>query len=595
MSILAALTRAYGRMADRGEVPPFGYSSERIGFLISLNDDGTTAGPPIDLRAGSGSRPAAPLLRVPQPVKRTSGIAPNFLWDKTSYVLGVTAGEGRRTAEEHAAFVARHMDALAESRDPGLVAFRRFLERWSPADFAAPNWPEEMKDQNVVFALESERLSGTHIHDRPAARALWARLAEGVERDEAVCLVTGERGPVARLHPSIKGVWGAQTAGASIVSFNLDAFTSYGHEQGDNAPVSEAAAFAYTTALNAFLQRDSGHRVQVGDASTVFWADASDAAVVDEAEAVFGALLGETSIDERKEAGKVRSVLEKIRDGRPIAEADPHLATGVRFFVLGLSPNAARLSVRFWLEDDFGRIAARFARHLEAMRLDPPPKGETPPIWRCLIETAAQRKPENIPPNLAGEWLRAILTGGHYPLTLLSTLLMRLRADKDVNALRVAILKAVLVTREMKEVPVSLDPENKDPGYLLGRLFAAYEHAQTQALGGKVNATIRDKYYGTASATPRAVFPLLQRTTTHHLARLRKNKPPTARWLDDQICDIFELADADRLFVPTLVAAQQALFAVGYYHQKSRFKYDPDRRKDTTTAETEAPAEEIPA
>lgn len=448
-----------------------------------------------------------------------------------------------------------------------------------------------MKDQNVVFALESERLNGTCIHDRPAARALWAHLPAGNNASEAVCLVTGERGPVARLHPSIKGVWGAQTAGASIVSFNLDAFTSYGHEQGDNAPVSEAAAFAYTTALNAFLQRDSGHRVQVGDASTVFWADASDAAVVDQAEAVFGALLGDVSIDERKEAGKIRTLLEKIRAGRPIAEADPQLAKGVRFFVLGLSPNAARLSVRFWLEDDFGRIAARFARHLEAMRLEPSPKDVSPSIWRCLIEAAAQRKSENIPPNLAGEWLRAILTGGPYPLTLLATLLMRIRADKDVNALRVAILKAVLVTRKMKEVPVSLDPENSDPGYLLGRLFAAYEHAQTQALGGKVNATIRDKYYGTASATPRAVFPLLQRTTTHHLARLRKDRPGLFKVLDRKIGEIFELADADRLFVPTLVAAQQALFAIGYYHQKNDFY----RRKDTAAAETEAPAEEMPA
>jgi CRISPR-associated protein Csd1 len=224
---------------------------------------------------------------------------------------------------------------------------------------------------------------------------------------------------------------------------------------------------------------------------------------------------------------------------------------------------------------------------MEAMRIDPPPKDESPSIWRCLIETAAQRKSENIPPNLAGEWLRAILTGSSYPLSLLAMVLMRLRADKDVNALRVAILKSVLFTRK-KEVPVSLDLENRDPGYLLGRLFAAFEYAQTQALGGAVNATIRDKYYGTASATPRAVFPLLQRTATHHLARLRKDKPNRARWLDDQIGQIIELADAEKLFVPTLSAQCQALFAVGYYHQKNEFF----RRKSTGTVETEANSEE---
>lgn len=193
------------------------------------------------------------------------------------------------------------------------------------------------------------------------------------------------------------------------------------------------------------------------------------------------------------------------------------------------------------------------------------------------VETATQRKSENVPPNLAGDWLRAVLTGAPYPLTLLATILMRLRADKDVNGLRVAMLKAVLISRQAKgvtvsrrkEVPVSLDIQNKDPGYLLGRLFAAYEYVQMQALGVGVNATIRDQYYGTASATPRAVFPLLQRKVTHHLARLRKDKPGLAVNLDPKIGEIFELADPNPLFVPTLTAPRQALFAVGYYHQRA--------------------------
>ena len=166
-------------------------------------------------------------------------------------------------------------------------------------------------------------------------------------------------------------------------------------------------------------------------------------------------------------------ILDAIRQGRPIAELKPDLPQGVRFYVLGLSPNAARLSVRFYIEDDFAEIANRYLAHVERMRLDPPPKEEAPSIWRLLIETASQRKSENIPPNLAGEWLRAILTGAPYPLTLLSTLLMRLRADHDVNALRVSILKSVLIRNFDVEAPVSLDPENNDSGYLLGRLFAA--------------------------------------------------------------------------------------------------------------------------
>lgn len=580
MSALASLVHAYGRLAERGEAPVFGYSVEKIGFLISLNEDGTTAGPPIDLREGEGKKKTPHLIPAPQPTKRTSSIAPNFLWDKTSYVLGVTAGEGKRTAEEHAAFVAKHKELLQDSDDEGLRALLRFLELWRPEDFASLGWPEEIKDQNVVFSLESERLKRIRIHDRPAARALWARLCSEGEKSEAACLVTGEHGPVARLHPAIKGVWGAQSSGASLVSFNIDAFTSYGHEQGDNAPVSEAAAFAYTTALNHFLERDSGHRVQIGDASTVFWADASDAAAADEAENIFARF-----VDEKVEAKKVEAILEAIRQGKPIADIKPDLPKGVRFYVLGLSPNAARLSVRFYIEDDFGEIASRYLAHIEHMRLDPPPREEAPSMWRLLIETASQRKSENIPPNLAGEWLRAILTGAPYPLTLLSTLLMRLRADHDVNALRAAILKSVLIRNFEMEVPVSLDPENKDSGYLLGRLFATYEYAQTQALGGNINATIRDQYYGTASATPRAVFPLLQRKATHHLSRLRKDKPGLATNLDRKIGEIFELAEPESLFMPTLSARRQALFAVGYYHQRNDFYRRKDARAEPTNQE----------
>jgi CRISPR-associated protein Csd1 len=584
VSALASLVRAYDRLFERGEAPAFGYSVEKIGFLIPLNDDGGVAGPPIDLREGEGKKKTPRPMRVPASFKRP-GITPRsfFLWDNTAYALGVSTDEKKAGHERLEAFRELHGRELAGTDDPGLKALLQFIESWSPDDFARLGWPEEIKDQNVVFALESERLRNTCIHDRPAARALWARLCAEGEKKEAACLVTGERGPIARLHPAIKNVWGAQSSGASLVSFNLDAFTSYGHEQGENAPVSEAASFAYTTALNHFLGQGSAQRIQIGDASTVFWADGAGAAVT-EAEGIFAALLGANAVDETLEAEKVGAILKAIREGRSAADFKPELPEGVRFFVLALAPNAARLSVRFYIEDDFGAIAEHLLAHAERMRLGPPPKEERPSIWRLLIETAVQRKSENVPPNLAGDWLRAILTGNPYPLTLLSTLLMRLRADRDVNGLRVAMLKAVLIRNFSWEVPVSLDVENQDSGYLLGRLFAAYEYAQTQALGPSVNATIRDQYYGTASATPRSVFPLLQRKATHHLSRLRKDKPGFAVNLDRRIGEIFGLADPDSLFVPTLSAQRQAMFAIGYYHQRNDFY----RRKDESRADAPA-------
>lgn len=578
MSILASLVNAYARLPD---APPFGYSVQKIGILVSLNADGTVASV-TDLRSEEKKKKLPRMVLVPQPVKRTVGIAPNFLWDKTSYALGVTAGEGKRTAEEHTAFVARHVEALSETADEGLRALLSFLAAWSPEQFVGPSWSEDMKDQNVIFALESERRRSVHLHDRPAAKALWAGLNAADDKPVAICLVTGQQAPVARLHPAIKGVWGAQSSGASLVSFNLDAFTSYDHEQGDNAPVSEQATAAYTTVLNHFLDPDSKHRIQIGDASTVFWADGSDADTNEAAEACFGAFVAD--IDDSIETKKVGDLLAKIRSGRPVREFDPRLAEGVRFHVLGLAPNAARLSIRFYFESTFGQLAENYQRFLNDMRIEPAGRDAYPALWKYLAETAVLGKRENVPPNLAGEWMRAILSGTRYPLTLLSTILMRLRADKSVNALRIALLKAVLIRNFRREVPVALDPENRNKGYVLGRLFAAYEQIQSAALGPRVNATIRDKFYGAASAQPRKVFALLNSASTNHLSKLGKQKPGYRVVLEKTVSEIMTLMEPGHdPFPASFSAEEQALFGVGYYHQRSEFF--KSRKDESTTSE----------
>lgn len=568
MSILASLAKAYDRLPN---APPFGFSSEKIGFLISLNADGTVADV-FDLRTGDGKKKQPTFLQVPQAEKRTVGIAPNFLWDKTAYVLGVTAGDGKRTSKEHDAFKQRHLEVLSGTEDSGLLAFLAFLKSWTPQSFVAPLWPEEMKDQNVVFALEEERRRDIFLHNRSAAKALWAKKATAGEGEKNICLVTGESAVVSRLHPSIKGVWGAQSSGASIVSFNLDSFTSYGHEQGDNAPVSEAAAFAYTTALNRFLEKGSQNRIQIGDASTVFWADASDMNVAVDAESLFAAIAGDEVAAEKDASRDVGLELARIRKGEPLEVVAPRLANGVRFHVLGLAPNAARLSIRFYFENDFGVLAKNYARYVEDMRIAPPARDEYPPLWKYLLETATQGKSDNVLPTLAGEWMRAILTGTHYPLTLLATMLMRLRADKDVNALRVSILKSILIRNFNRRVPVALDLENPDKGYLLGRLFAVYEHVQRAALGDKVNATIKDKFYGAASAQPRKVFALLEKGSANHLSKVGKQKPGLRVTLEKDIGSIMAAFNpGDDPFPTSLSAQEQALFGVGYYHQRNEF------------------------
>lgn len=575
MNILSSLMAAYERLPD---APPFGYSTEKVGVVVGLNEDGTVATVTPWLEGEGRKRKPRPML-VPQAVKRTAGIAPNFLWDKTAYVLGVTAGEGKRTAEEHRAFVERHLADIGDSEDVGLRALKRFLEAWTPDQFAEPLWTDELKDQNVVFALESERRSGTNLHDRPAAKALWNRAAGAAGDAAEICLVTGEPGPVARLNPSIKGVWGAQSSGAALVSFNLDAFTSYGREQGANAPVSEAAAFAYTTMLNRFLERDSGHRLQIGDASTVFWADASGRGA-EEAEALFAAYLddvGDARAEEKISAEHIRGQLARIRAGDHLEDIEPDLADGVDFYVLGLAPNAARLSVRFSYAGSFGDITRNYQKFVSDMRIEPPPRDGYPPLWRYLLETAVLGKRENVSPNLAGDWMRAILSGTPYPLSLMASVLTRIRADGEVNALRVGILKALLIRNFKKEAtPVALDPANTNRGYVLGRLFALYEEIQRAALGGRVNATIKDKFYGSASATPRKVFAVLDGGSANHLAKIRKLNIGREVNLQRQLqalMDLMSPSDDPALdpFPVSLTAQEQAYFGLGYHHQRSDF------------------------
>ncbi|WP_444462508.1 type I-C CRISPR-associated protein Cas8c/Csd1 [Rhodobacter capsulatus] len=203
--------------------------------------------------------------------------------------------------------------------------------------------------------------------------------------------------------------------------------------------------------------------------------------------------------------------------------------------------------------------------------MSPPPHEGWPPLWRYLVELAVQGKRENVPPLIAGDWMRAILTGTPYPLTLLSATLMRIRADGEINALRAALLKSVLIRNfHAKEAPVALDPASKDTGYVLGRLFAAYENIQKAALGRGVNATIRDKFYGSACATPARVFGSLAANAFNHLAKIRKEKPAFAHYLQDELQQITNLLEigADP-FPSSLSQESQAKFALGYYHQAS--------------------------
>ncbi|ANF56279.1 type I-C CRISPR-associated protein Cas8c/Csd1 [Halotalea alkalilenta] len=597
--ILSALNDYYQRLAEQDKVPVPGFSSEKISFCLVFSREGE----PLqidDLRDTTGKKPQPSTYQVPVDKRRTSGIHAYPLWDKTAYSLGVCAGEGKRLADEHAAFKARQFSLFGESGAPDLRAFLRLLDQWRPDQLAELlGYSDDVMDTNVVFRLDGQQ---QYLHENPEARRIWVAALESGEGIPGQCLITGEIAPLGTDHPAIRGVRDAQPSGASLVSFNSDAYESYGYSKNHNASISKAAIFGYSTALNHLLRSgdDNRQRLQIGDATTLFWAKARDAAHAEAAEGFF-AMLNDPPSDEQ-EAAKLGSLLRQVAEGRPLAELDSMLEADTQFFVLGLAPNAARLSVRFWYVDNLERLARHYAQHYRDLQLAPMPwKGVAPAMWRLLYATAPSRdgkaKAEDIPPQLAGELTRAILTGSRYPRLLLTNVIMRMRNDGDISGIRVALCKAVLV-REARlaahsnsttqEVPVSLDPHSTHPGYLLGRLFAELENAQRGALGNEVNATIRDRYYGAASATPASIFPVLLRNVQHHLSNMRKkDKGGLAYKIESEIGAIVDgLGDS---FPKSLGIEDQGRFAIGYYHQlQARYT----KRGNATVAEESTQGED---
>lgn len=594
--ILSALNNYYQRLAnsDEEEIAPFGFSQVNISYALILSEDGQLLDVQ-DIRDNSGKKPVPAILTVPQPPKRSANIAPCFLWDKSSYVLGISIADDekskKRNKEAHLAFKVMHKELLESCNSHRLKALLAFLDNWDPEVWKESGLiSEEMLDANYVFRLDGDL---EYMHQYPEVKKIRLAMLQQSGSSREVCLVTGRRAPVELLHPSIKGVFGAQSSGASIVSFNLDAFESYGKSQGENAPISEEAAFAYTTTLNHLLRKGSRQRLQLGDTSVVFWAESGTMEGTRAAEGLFADLLNPPATDS-SESDRLRSALELVAKGRPLQSLNPDLENDTAIYVLGLAPNASRLSVRFWETGSLHGFAERLTQHYRDLELRPLPWKTAPSVWRLLLQTVPHRegsqpKSDDIPPQLAGEMTRAILSGRRYPASLLTNLIMRMRADSDISPLRVALCKAVLardarITNKTteKEIPMSLDIDNTDSGYLLGRLFATLENIQQSALGRDINATIRDRYYGAASATPASIFPVLVRNAQHHLGRLRKDKPGAAVNLEKQINEIVDKLPPN--FPKSLRIEAQGRFAIGYYHQsKARFnnqETDSDKGED---------------
>lgn len=614
--ILQALNHYYERNPD---LPKQGWIRRGVDYVVVLDKDGTCISINAVGTANKGKVTPQEML-LPSIGKQSmkhanSGVDANFLWDNASFVFG----RGNKGAKKLAAFIDTVARWSGHSSDEGIAAVTRFCSALQQdSDLALQLFKRfqvdtefEKRDPVVIFRLLPD-IDG--VHARAAVRTAYQRKLLEANDNAAVrgnCLVTGAiNTPIAINETVIKGVWGAQTSGANIVSFNARAFESYGKtkRQGENAPVSKAAAFAYTTALNHLLRKESPQRIQVGDASTVFWADQDS-----EFESLGADVFGEPSKDDPDRGTRaVHALLSAVQAGK-FAVPDDN-----RFHILGLAPNAARISIRFYHCLPLPEMAKCIIQHFRDLELVPGPNDPQYPSLKRLLQTicmATSGQPygdiDKAPPNLGGAIVDAIFAGPDtvYPTLWLNTAVGRCRAEQakktqqgtsapNVPYARAAVIKACL-NRQIRRAAASavlapssippekeflpmLDLDNTNPAYRLGRLFASLERIQEEASGGKLNSTIRDRYYGAASSSPASVFPTLLRLKIHHLGKLHPGRVTNLEKLLGEIMSSFQ---PDSFPPRQLSLPDQGRFALGYYHQRQAFFSKPTESTHTTAKE----------
>ena len=575
--ILQALNQYFDRLVEAGTLERPGWQPVKVSYALQIDDEGNLKRvlPLLHEEERGKKKVLLPqTMNVPAQIKKSSGIASNFLCENSTYFLGVdNKGKPEWTRKCFLACKEHHEKLLAQSDSPPARAVVRFFQNWNP-ETGREN--ETLKDYledittgaNLVFDYQN-----CFVHQYPEIQSLWNNTYVASDDGEKLrCLVTGIYGSVARLHPSIKGVVGGQSSGTSLVSFNKVAFESFGRyeEQGYNAPVSEKAAFAYGAALN-YMIAEKGHHLRLSDTTIVFWAEHGEDAYADG----FTGMMGEdTGISEEE----LFTALEELAAGRNTELNQIELSPNEHFYILGLAPNAARLSVRFFLQDSFGKFAENLLKHHEYLRIVKPSFDTRIHLsfWQLLKETVNPKSKDKTPsPLLAGSLVRSVLMGQPYPRLLLDQVEIRIRADREVNRARAAIIKAFLLKQPLNEnlnerskeaLCVELNQDTTYQPYLLGRLFSVLEGLQ-QAANPGINATIRDRYFNSACATPAVVFPQLIKLAQAHLKKLGGGLEVN---YNKQIGDI--LAKFDRDYPASLNLYDQGIFQLGYYHQtQARF------------------------
>lgn len=601
--ILSALACYYDQLLDEGRIPKPGWNPRRVSFTIVLSENGELldAIPSADKRGTE--------VVVPEQAKRTVAIAPNFLCDTPSYFLGIVDTKGK-TERDKARAIQRASDCFKASRElhhkfldgvdsSPARAILNFYDAWDPGKASVNpvlqrSWDALLAGGMFTYSVVGSDGFPIRAIDDIAIREAWDRRVSEESDDDPVmtCLVTGCHGPIARLHPSIKGVIGAQSSGATLVGFNAPAFESYGHVldlgqgQGFNAPVNARVARAYGAALNYLLSQDD-HRIRFGDTTVVFWSEHKDQGN----SALFANMLGGMVAgrgDSESADKQISAVMKALSVGRHVSLDGIDLTA--RFFVLGLAPNASRLSVRFFLQDGFGEMLRHVSEHYDRLSICHGPNNRdhvTPYFLLRSIENEKATKPV-ASSILVGGLFQAILEGGRYPEALYSNALLRIRATRDVTYERASIIKAFLLrNRNYSEEGLGMDlnESNEELAYSLGRAFAVLEQIQKRANGV---TTVASKYLDSASTTPALVFPVLLRLSDKHLAKIERDAAGLARYFSRALSELLSRGGEPRSFPKRLSMDEQGSFLLGYYQQKWKAGKSTDVSADQNDVTQEA-------